>query len=62
MFVAVILICVLFNRPEVKHVDGVEEYVAEERRKLGGGLTLTPVADGGTLLEWRASLLDRRGS
>jgi solute carrier family 13 (sodium-dependent dicarboxylate transporter), member 2/3/5 len=39
MFVAVVLICVLFNRPEVKHVDGVEEYVAEERRKLGGGLT-----------------------
>jgi solute carrier family 13 (sodium-dependent dicarboxylate transporter), member 2/3/5 len=36
MFVAVILICVLFNRPEVKEVDGVEEYVAEERRKLGG--------------------------
>jgi solute carrier family 13 (sodium-dependent dicarboxylate transporter), member 2/3/5 len=35
MFVAVILITVLFNRPEVKHVSGVEEYVAEERRKLG---------------------------
>jgi solute carrier family 13 (sodium-dependent dicarboxylate transporter), member 2/3/5 len=35
MFVAVILICVLFNRPEVKEVDGVEEYVADERRKLG---------------------------
>jgi sodium-dependent dicarboxylate transporter 2/3/5 len=36
MFVAVVLICVLFNRPEVKQVDGVEEYVAEERRKHGG--------------------------
>jgi sodium-dependent dicarboxylate transporter 2/3/5 len=35
MFVAVIAICVLFNRPEVKHVEGVEEYVGEERRKLG---------------------------
>jgi solute carrier family 13 (sodium-dependent dicarboxylate transporter), member 2/3/5 len=35
MFIAVILICVLFNRPEVKEVEGVEEYVAEERRKLG---------------------------
>jgi solute carrier family 13 (sodium-dependent dicarboxylate transporter), member 2/3/5 len=35
MFIAVILICVLFNRPEIKEVDGVEEYVAEERRKLG---------------------------
>jgi solute carrier family 13 (sodium-dependent dicarboxylate transporter), member 2/3/5 len=36
MFVAVVLICTLFNRPEVKHVEGVEEYVGEERRKLGG--------------------------
>jgi sodium-dependent dicarboxylate transporter 2/3/5 len=36
MFVAVIAVCVLFNRPEVKHVSGVEEYVGEERRKLGG--------------------------
>ena len=36
MFVAVILICILFNRPEVKEVDGVEDYVSEERRKLGG--------------------------
>jgi sodium-dependent dicarboxylate transporter 2/3/5 len=35
MFVAVVLICVLFNRPEVKEVDGVEEYVGEERRKMG---------------------------
>ena len=35
MFIAVILICMLFNRPEVKEVEGVEEYVAEERRKLG---------------------------
>jgi sodium-dependent dicarboxylate transporter 2/3/5 len=36
MFVAVVLICDLFNRPEVKEVDGVEEYVDDERRKLGG--------------------------
>jgi sodium-dependent dicarboxylate transporter 2/3/5 len=35
MFVAVIAVCVLFNRPEVKEVEGVEEYVAEERGKLG---------------------------
>jgi len=35
MFVAVIAICILFNRPEVKEAEGVEEYVAEERRKLG---------------------------
>jgi solute carrier family 13 (sodium-dependent dicarboxylate transporter), member 2/3/5 len=36
MFVAVVLICTLMNRPEVKQVEGVEEHVAEERRKLGG--------------------------
>jgi solute carrier family 13 (sodium-dependent dicarboxylate transporter), member 2/3/5 len=35
MFVAVILIVTLLNRPEVKHVSGVEDHVAEERRKLG---------------------------
>jgi sodium-dependent dicarboxylate transporter 2/3/5 len=36
MFVAVVLIVLLFNRPEVKEVDGVEDYVHEERSKLGG--------------------------
>ena len=35
MFVAVIVIVLLMNRPEVRHVDGVEEHVAEERAKLG---------------------------
>ncbi len=35
MFVAVIVIVMLMNRPEVRHVDGVEEHVAEERAKLG---------------------------
>ncbi len=35
MFVAVIVIVLLFNRPEVKHVDGVEEYVSGEKKKLG---------------------------
>ncbi|HZC13154.1 MAG TPA: DASS family sodium-coupled anion symporter [Thermoleophilaceae bacterium] len=35
MFVAVVVIVMLMNRPEVKHVEGVEEYVAEERGKLG---------------------------
>jgi sodium-dependent dicarboxylate transporter 2/3/5 len=35
MFAAVVLIVTAFNRPEVKEVEGVEEYVAEERRKLG---------------------------
>ncbi len=35
MFVAVIVVVMLLNRPETKHVDGVEEYVAKERAKLG---------------------------
>ena len=35
MFVAVVLVVVLMNRPEVRHVEGVEEHVAEERAKLG---------------------------
>jgi sodium-dependent dicarboxylate transporter 2/3/5 len=35
MFVAVLVVVLLFNRPEVKEVEGVEEYVGDERRKLG---------------------------
>jgi solute carrier family 13 (sodium-dependent dicarboxylate transporter), member 2/3/5 len=35
MFAAVMVVTVLMNRPEVKHVSGVEEYVAGERAKLG---------------------------
>jgi sodium-dependent dicarboxylate transporter 2/3/5 len=35
MFIAVVIVVTLLNRPEVKHVEGVEEHVAEERRKLG---------------------------
>jgi sodium-dependent dicarboxylate transporter 2/3/5 len=35
MFVALIVIILLLNRPEVKQVEGVEEHVGEERRKLG---------------------------
>jgi solute carrier family 13 (sodium-dependent dicarboxylate transporter), member 2/3/5 len=35
MFAAVVIIVTLLNRPEVKHVQGVEEHVADERRKLG---------------------------
>ena len=31
MFVPVVVIVLLMNRPEVKQVEGVEEYVAEER-------------------------------
>jgi solute carrier family 13 (sodium-dependent dicarboxylate transporter), member 2/3/5 len=35
MFIAVVVVVTLLNRPEVRHVRGVEEYVAGERRKLG---------------------------
>jgi sodium-dependent dicarboxylate transporter 2/3/5 len=35
MFVAVVLVVMLLNRPEVRRVEGVEDYVREERRKLG---------------------------
>lgn len=35
MFVAVVIIVTLMNRPEVKEVEGVEEHVAEERERLG---------------------------
>jgi solute carrier family 13 (sodium-dependent dicarboxylate transporter), member 2/3/5 len=35
MFVAVVVIVMLMNRPEVRHVEGVEDYVSEERAKLG---------------------------
>ncbi len=35
MFIAVVLVVTLMNRPEVRQVEGVEEYVADERRKLG---------------------------
>jgi solute carrier family 13 (sodium-dependent dicarboxylate transporter), member 2/3/5 len=35
MFVAVVVVVMLMNRPELKHVDGVEQHVAEERRKIG---------------------------
>jgi solute carrier family 13 (sodium-dependent dicarboxylate transporter), member 2/3/5 len=36
MFVAVVFIVTLMNRPEVREVQGVEEHVEEERKKLGG--------------------------
>lgn len=35
MFVALMVIILLLNRPEVKHVEGASEHVDEERRKLG---------------------------
>ena len=35
MFVALCVILILLNRPEVRRITGAGEYVAEERRKLG---------------------------
>jgi sodium-dependent dicarboxylate transporter 2/3/5 len=35
MFVVLAVVLLLLNKPEVKRLEGVEEYVAEERRKLG---------------------------
>ena len=35
MFVALVVILLLLNKPEIKHLEGVEQYVASERAKLG---------------------------
>jgi sodium-dependent dicarboxylate transporter 2/3/5 len=35
MFVALAVVLLLLNKPEVKKLEGVAEYVAEERRKMG---------------------------
>jgi solute carrier family 13 (sodium-dependent dicarboxylate transporter), member 2/3/5 len=35
MFVVLAVVLLLLNKPEVKRLEGLEEYVAEERRKLG---------------------------
>ena len=35
MFVGLVLVLLLINRPEVRHLTGVEEYVREERERLG---------------------------
>ncbi|MCT2582019.1 SLC13 family permease [Actinophytocola gossypii] len=35
MFVLLAVVLLLLNRPEIKHLNGVEEYVAAERAKLG---------------------------
>jgi solute carrier family 13 (sodium-dependent dicarboxylate transporter), member 2/3/5 len=36
MFLALCVILLLLNRPEVRRISGAEEYVAEERSRLGG--------------------------
>ena len=35
MFVALCIILILLNRPEVRRISGADEYIAEERSKLG---------------------------
>jgi sodium-dependent dicarboxylate transporter 2/3/5 len=35
MFIAVVVVVLVLNRPEVKNVPGVEEYVAQEKARLG---------------------------
>ncbi|HYI37388.1 MAG TPA: DASS family sodium-coupled anion symporter [Thermoleophilaceae bacterium] len=35
MFIVLAVVLLLLNKPEVKRLAGIEEYVAEERRKLG---------------------------
>jgi sodium-dependent dicarboxylate transporter 2/3/5 len=36
MFLALCVILILLNRPEVRRISGADEYIAEERSKLGG--------------------------
>jgi len=35
MFIVLCVILLMLNRPELKHLEGVEEYVASQRQKLG---------------------------
>ena len=35
MFAALAVVLLLLNKPEIKHIEGVETYVAQERAKLG---------------------------
>ena len=55
MFVAVIVVVLVMNRPEVRHVPGVEAYVAEEKRRLGPmtrGEINTLIAFGLAVIGW----------
>ena len=36
MFVLLCIILILLNRPETRQISGAEEFIAEEREKLGG--------------------------
>jgi solute carrier family 13 (sodium-dependent dicarboxylate transporter), member 2/3/5 len=55
MFVAVLVVVLVLNRPEVKNVPGIEEYVATEKRKLGPmsrGERNTLIAFGLAVIGW----------
>jgi sodium-dependent dicarboxylate transporter 2/3/5 len=55
MFVALIAVILLLNRPEVQRVEGATEYIAEEKRRLGrltAGERNTLIAFGLAILLW----------
>jgi hypothetical protein len=55
MFVALIVVILFLNRPEVQRVEGVSEFIAEEKRKLGRlspGERNTLIAFGVAVLLW----------
>ncbi len=55
MFVVVVVVTLLMNRPEVKRISGAEEYIAEEKGRLGQlsrGEVNTLAAFGLALLFW----------
>jgi sodium-dependent dicarboxylate transporter 2/3/5 len=55
MFVAVIVVVLALNRPEVRHVPGVEDFVAGEKRRLGPvtrGERNTLIAFGVAVVGW----------
>jgi len=57
MFVLVMAFLIALNRPEIRRVTGAEEFIAEERRKLGSltrGEWNTQIALGLALVFWFA--------
>ena len=55
MFVALIVLVLFLNRPEVQRVEGASEYIAEEKRKLGRlsvGERNTLIAFGVAIVLW----------
>jgi Sodium:sulfate symporter transmembrane region len=55
MFAALLAVILFLNRPEVKRVEGAEEFIAEEKRKLGpvsAGERNTLIAFGVAIVLW----------